>query len=68
MLCSTKNSSDDGLIKNDYDAFSDCGNTLILCPTNNSSDDGLIKSDFDVLVIVETHQCCAQQTTVVMMI
>ena len=35
------------LIKNDYDAFSDCGNTLMLCPTNNSSDDGLIKSDYD---------------------
>ena len=27
------------LIKNDYDAFGDCGNTSILCPTNNSSDD-----------------------------
>ena len=40
----------------------------MLCPTKNSSDDGLIKSDFDVLVIVETHQCCAQQKTVVMMV
>ena len=33
------------LIKSDYDAFSDCGNTSMLCSTNNSSDDDLIKSD-----------------------
>ena len=35
------------LIKSDYDAFSDCGNTSMLCPTNNSSDDDLIKYDYD---------------------
>ena len=35
------------LIKNDYDAFSDCGNTSMLCSTKNSSDDNLIKSDYD---------------------
>ena len=27
------------LIKSDYDAFSDCGNTSILCLTNNSNDE-----------------------------
>ena len=27
------------LIKSDYDAFSDCGNTSMLCSTNNSSDE-----------------------------
>ena len=35
------------LIKSDYDAFSDCGNTSTLRSTNNSSDDDLIKSDYD---------------------